>query len=68
MAGGTGGVDPLTAPLAYPGLPPQRPAVLIAGPEIFGIQPATIEAVRGAWLPIGPCRLGCCQASPHLAG
>ena len=49
MAGGTGGVDPLTAPLAYPGLPPQRPAVLIAGPEIFGIQPER-RSPLGQWI------------------
>jgi hypothetical protein len=49
MMGGTSGVDPLTAPLTYPGLPPQRPAVLVAGAEIFGVQPERRDPL-GQWI------------------
>jgi hypothetical protein len=45
-------VDPLTAPLTYPGHPPQRPAVLVTGTEIFGIQPMRAAAL-GQW-PVQP--------------
>src|ERR1035438_9340912 len=42
------GVDPLTAPLTYPGQPPRRPALLVTGTEIFGIQPLRAAAL-GQW-------------------
>jgi hypothetical protein len=42
---GRSGVDPLMAPLTYPGQPPRRKAVLVAGSDVFGLQP-----VRGAAL------------------
>lgn len=67
MIGGTSGDDPLTAPLTYPGLPPQRPAVLVTTTEIFGVEPvpaaalaqwivtsATPAAPGGAPAPDGP--------------
>lgn len=43
-----GEVDPLTAPLTYPGHPPQGPAVLVTDTEIFGIQPVQAAAL-GQW-------------------
>jgi hypothetical protein len=41
-------MDPLTAPLTYPGLPPQRPAVLVTGSEIFVIRPVRAAGL-GQW-------------------
>ena len=42
------GVDPLTAPLTYPGRPPRRPAVLIAGSDVFDVHSARAAAL-GQW-------------------
>ena len=45
---GRSGVDPLTAPLTYPGRPPRRPAVLVAGSDVFDVQPVRAAAL-GQW-------------------
>ena len=45
---GRSGVDPLTAPLTYPGLPPRRKAVLVAGSDVFDVQPVRAAAL-GQW-------------------
>ena len=61
---GTIGVDPLTAPLTYPGLPPRRPAMLVTGTGVLDIQPVRAAAL-GQWrvrlagraaadVPVGP--------------
>jgi hypothetical protein len=48
---GTGatGIDPLTAPLTYPGVPPWRPAVLVTDQEVLSLQPLG-DAPLGAWI------------------
>jgi hypothetical protein len=43
------GVDPLTAPLSYPGLPPWRPAVLVTDTEVLTIQPRR-DRPLGQWI------------------
>lgn len=43
------GVDPLTAPLTYPGTPPWRPAVLVTDDVLFVLQPQD-DAPLGEWL------------------
>lgn len=45
------GVDPLTAPLTYPGLPPWRPAVLVTDTEVLSLQPRR-DRPLGRW-PVG---------------
>jgi hypothetical protein len=58
---GAVGVDPLTAPLTYPGTPPWRPAVLVTDTAILALQPRD-DAPLGEWLlqtdavgtPLGP--------------
>jgi hypothetical protein len=45
--GGTG-IDPLTAPLTYPGVPPWRPAVLVTDREVLDLQPLRAAPV-GEW-------------------
>ncbi len=45
---GRSGVDPLTAPLTYPGLPPRRKAVLVTGSDVFDVQPVRAAAL-GQW-------------------
>lgn len=42
------GVDPLTAPLTYPGLPPWRPAVLVTDTELLTLQPLR-DSPLGQW-------------------
>ena len=61
--GGRGAVDPLTAPLAYPGLPPRRPAVLVTGADVFDVQPVRAAAL-GQW----PVRLAGHAATDGAAG
>jgi hypothetical protein len=53
--GGQRDVDPLHAPLTYPGLPPRPPAVLLIGTDVFAVQPVR-GATPGEWLvmPAGP--------------
>lgn len=46
---GAVGVDPLTAPLTYPGTPPWRPAVLVTDAEVLALQPRH-DAPLGQWL------------------
>lgn len=48
-APGRTGADPLTAPLTYPGVPPWRPAVLVTGAEVLGLQPLR-DAPVGDWV------------------
>ena len=43
------GVDPLTAPLTYPGLPPWRPAVLVTDTEVLILQPLR-DSPLGQWI------------------
>jgi hypothetical protein len=43
------GVDPLTAPLTYPGTPPWRPAVLVTSAAVLALQPRD-DAPLGEWL------------------
>jgi hypothetical protein len=43
------GVDPLTAPLMYPGLPPWRPAVLVTDTEVLPLQPLR-DSPLGQWI------------------
>jgi hypothetical protein len=52
---GQGDVDPLRAPLAYPGLPPRPPAVLLVGTDVLAVRPLR-AAPPGEWLvmPAGP--------------
>ena len=57
------GVDPLTAPLTYPGLPPRRSAVLVTGLDVFDVQP-----VRAAGLGQWPVRLAGKAATDGHAG
>ncbi len=45
------GVDPLTAPLTYPGLPPWRPAVVVTDTEVLALQPES-DRPLGQW-PVG---------------
>ena len=56
MTGGPGsddeeavGIDPLTAPLTYPGVPPWRPAVLVTDTGVLTLQPVR-EAPLGEWM------------------
>ena len=42
------GVDPLHAPLTYPGLPPQPPAVLVTGTGVLAVRPLRTAAL-GQW-------------------
>jgi hypothetical protein len=46
---GAVGVDPLTAPLTYPGTPPWRPAVLVTDAAVLALQPR-VDAPLGQWL------------------
>ena len=48
-------VDPLHAPLTYPGRPPRPPAVLLIGTDEFAVRPVR-AATPGEWLvmPAGP--------------
>ena len=46
---GAVGVDPLTAPLTYPGTPPWRPAVLVTDAAVLALQPRH-DAPLGQWL------------------
>jgi hypothetical protein len=46
---GAAGVDPLTAPLTYPGTPPWRPAVLVTEAAVLALQPRN-NAPIGQWL------------------
>jgi hypothetical protein len=48
-AQGAVGVDPLTAPLTYPGTPPWRPAVLVTDAAVIALQPRH-DAPLGEWL------------------
>lgn len=48
MVAGRSGADPLTAALTYPGRPPRRKAVLVAGSDVFGVQPVRAAAL-GQW-------------------
>lgn len=41
-------VDPLRAPLSYPGRPPQRLAVLVTGIDVLEVQPLRVAAL-GQW-------------------
>ena len=43
------GVDPLTAPLTYPGLPPWQPAVLVTDAEVLTLQPVR-DSPLGQWI------------------
>jgi hypothetical protein len=43
------GVDPLSAPLTYPGTPPRRPAVLVTDDAVLAIEPRG-DAHLGEWL------------------
>ena len=43
------GVDPLTAPLTYPGLPPWQPAVLVTDTEVLTLQPVR-DRPLGQWI------------------
>ena len=43
------GVDPLTAPLTYPGLPPWQPAVLVTDTEVLTLQPVR-DSPLGQWI------------------
>jgi hypothetical protein len=43
------GVDPLTAPLSYPGLPPWRPAVLVTDTEVLTLQ-SRRDRPLGRWM------------------
>jgi hypothetical protein len=46
---GAVGVDPITAPLTYPGTPPWRPAVLVTDAAVLALQPRD-DAPLGEWL------------------
>jgi hypothetical protein len=46
---GAVGVDPLTAPLTYPGTPPWRPAVLVTDAAVLALQPRH-DVPLGQWL------------------
>lgn len=46
---GAVGVDPVTAPLTYPGTPPWRPAVLVTDAAVLTLQPRH-DAPMGQWL------------------
>jgi hypothetical protein len=46
---GATGIDPLTAPLTYPGVPPWRPAVLVTDQEVLSLQPLR-DAPLGEWI------------------
>jgi hypothetical protein len=46
---GAVGVDPLTAPLTYPGTPPWRPAVLVTDAAVLALKPRH-DAPLGQWL------------------
>lgn len=46
---GPAGVDPLTAPLTYPGTPPRRPAVLVTDGLVLELEPRG-GAPLGEWL------------------
>jgi hypothetical protein len=46
---GAVGIDPLTAPLTYPGTPPWRPAVLVTDAAVLALQPRD-DAPLGEWL------------------
>jgi hypothetical protein len=46
---GAAGIDPLTAPLTYPGTPPWRPAVLVTDAAVLALQPRN-NAPIGQWL------------------
>jgi hypothetical protein len=46
---GAVGIDPLTAPLTYPGTPPWRPAVLVTDTAVLALQPRD-NAPLGEWL------------------
>jgi hypothetical protein len=48
-APGAAGVDPVSAPLTYPGTPPWRPAVLVTDTAILALQPQA-DAPLGEWL------------------
>ena len=56
------GVDPVTAPLTYPGLPPWRPAVLVTDREVLTLQPER-ERPLGRWI-VGAEP----QAAPDFSG
>ncbi len=43
------GIDPLTAPLTYPGLPPWRPAVVVTDAEVLSLQPLR-DSPLGQWI------------------
>jgi hypothetical protein len=45
---GPTGVDPLTAPLTYPGTPPRRPAVVVTGDAVLVLGPLA-DAPLGKW-------------------
>ena len=45
---GPTGVDPLTAPLTYPGTPPRRPAVVVTGDAVLVLRPLA-DAPLGKW-------------------
>ena len=49
LGGQSVGVDPLTAPLTYPGLPPWRPAVLVTDTEVLTLQPLR-DGPLGQWM------------------
>lgn len=53
--GDQGDVDPLRAPLTYPGLPPRPPAALLIGTDVFTVRPVRAPT-PGEWLvmPAGP--------------
>jgi hypothetical protein len=46
---GAVGVDPLTAPVTYPGTPPWRPAVLVTDAAVLALQPRR-DTPLGEWL------------------
>jgi hypothetical protein len=48
------GIDPLTAPLAYPGLPPWRPAVVVTATEVLALQPED-DRPLGRWIVRSKC-------------
>jgi hypothetical protein len=56
------GIDPLTAPLIYPGAPPWRPAVLVTDTEVLTLQPVR-DAPLGEWM-VGPEPRPADQAGP----
>src|ERR1700761_4559393 len=45
---GSTGIDPLTAPLTYPGTPPRRPAVVVTGDAVLVLRPLA-DAPLGKW-------------------